>query len=122
MKKQILSEQFRRMQKIAGILNENEGEISTDIISFLESNKQELINGIGKRFDFDEDDLENLMDQEIQEGGDSEGNLDPEIAALGDEGLDFSFNSKKVKDVYGDASNFKLEINGKTVYGIAYNV
>jgi hypothetical protein len=37
-------------------------------------------------------------------------------------GLDFSFNPKKVKDTYGDASNFKLVIAGKPIYGISYNM
>jgi hypothetical protein len=47
---------------------------------------------------------------------------DAEIAGLGEAGLDFSFNPKKVKDTYGDASNFKLVIAGKPIYGIAYNM
>jgi hypothetical protein len=33
MKKQILSEEFRRMQKLAGILNENENEVNSNNVS-----------------------------------------------------------------------------------------
>jgi Tat protein secretion system quality control protein TatD with DNase activity len=95
---------------------------NTDILSFLESNKQELLNKLAKNFDWDEDDLEMLNEEEIGPGADADGNEDAEIAGLGETGLDFSFKSSKVKDTYGDASNFKLIIADKSVYGISYNM
>jgi hypothetical protein len=100
-------------------LNENE---DTDILSFLKSNKQELLSKLTKKFEWDEDDMEMMSEYEIEIGGDADGNEDAEIAGLGEAGLDFSFNPKKVKDTYGDASNFKLVIAGKPIYGISYNM
>ena len=100
-------------------LNEEEG---TDILSFLESNKQELLNKLATKFEYDEDDIESMSEYEIGPGADADGNEDAEIAGLGEAGLDFSFNPKKVKDTYGDASNFKLVIAGKPIYGISYNM
>jgi len=100
-------------------LNEEEG---TDILSFLKLNKQELLSKLTKKFEWDEDDVEMMSEYEIEIGADADGNEDVEIAGLGEAGLDFSFNSKKVKDTYGDASNFKLVIAGKPIYGISYNM
>jgi len=121
-----------RMNQLAGIITEgqarkmmqvlNENEENTDILSFLKANKQELLSKIAKEFRFDEDDMEDLNSEEIVIGGNADGEEDIEIAGLGEVGLDFSFNPKKVKDVYGDADNFKLIIAGKPVYGISYNV
>ena len=99
-------------------LNEEEG---IDILSFLESNKQELLSKLAQEFELDEDDMEMMSEYEIETGMDAKGNEDTEIAGLGEAGYDFSFNPKKVKDTYGDASNFTLDIAGKKVYGIAYN-
>ena len=99
-------------------VNEEEG---TDILSFLKSNKQELLNKLATKFEYDEDDMEMMSEYEIEPGADADGNIDAEIAGLGEGGLDFSFNPKKVKDTYGDASNFKLVIAGKPIYGISYN-
>jgi hypothetical protein len=128
--KQPLNEQFTRMQKLAGIITENQitsqpelnEEESIDILSFLKSNKQELLNKLTKKFEWDEDDIEMMSEYEIGPGADANGNEDIEIAGLGEAGLDFSFNPKKVKDTYGDASNFKLIIAGKPIYGISYNM
>jgi Tat protein secretion system quality control protein TatD with DNase activity len=95
-------------------------EENTDIISFLKSNKQELLSKLAQKFNWGEDDMEEY-DGDIVMAGDADGNLDAEIAGLGEGGLDFSFNPNKVKDTYGDAFNFKLVIAGKPVYGISYN-
>jgi hypothetical protein len=102
-------------------LNEEEG---TDILSFLKSNKQELLDKLATKFKYDEDDMEFMSEYEIGIGADVDGNEDAEIAGLGEAGLDFSFNPKKVKDTgwYGDSSNFKLVIAGKPIYGISYNM
>jgi len=59
---------------------------------------------------------------EIEVGGDSEGELDNAIAGFGEAGLDFSFDKSKVEDIFGDAYNFTLEVGGKTLYAISYNV
>jgi hypothetical protein len=102
-------------------LNEEEG---TDILSFLKSNKQELLDKLATKFKYNEDDMEFMSEYEIGIGADVDGNEDAEIAGLGEAGLDFSFNPKKVKDTgwYGDSSNFKLVIAGKPIYGISYNM
>ena len=110
-------------EEISKVMNEK-----TDIISFLKSNKQELLDKLAKRFEFDEDDMEMMSEYEIEMGADANGEIDKEIAALGLAGLDFSFNPKKVevsflyRDTYGDASNFELVIAGKPVYAISYNI
>ena len=96
-------------------------EEQEDILSFLKNNKAELIQVLAKKFNWDEDDIEDQSENEIEIGGDSEGNTDPEIAGLSDVGMDFSFNKNKVKDEYGDASEFIIKVGGKTIYGIAYN-
>ena len=101
------------------LLKEEEG---IDILSFLKSNKQELLDKLAEKYNYDEDDIEMMGEYEIGPGADADGNKDVEIAGLGEAGLDFSFNPKKVKDTYGDASNFKLVIAGKPIYGIAYNM
>ena len=97
-------------------------EQGTDILSFLKSNEQELRSKLAKKFRYDEDDIEDMNEFGLEIGGDEDGNDDKEIAGFGEYGLDFSFNPKKVKDTYGDASNFKLVIAGKPVYGISYNM
>jgi Tat protein secretion system quality control protein TatD with DNase activity len=100
-------------------LNEEEG---TDILSFLKSNKQELLSKLTEKFGWDREDVEMVGEYEIELGANADGNKDVEIAGLGEAGLDFSFNPKKVKDTYGDAFNFKLVIAGKPIYGISYNM
>ena len=100
-------------------LNENEEE---NIISFLKDHKQELIDQIAERWDLNEKEIEKYNSEEIVMGGNVDGDLDPEIAGFGEMGLDFSFNPSKVKDEYGDASDFTLTIAGKPVYAISYNV
>ena len=96
-------------------------EQQEDILSFLKNNKAELIQVLANKYGWDEDDIEEYSEMEILQAGDSEGNEDPEIAGLGEGGLDFSLNPDKVKDEYGDASNFTIRVGGKTIYGIAYN-
>ena len=100
-----------------------EGEIREDnILSFLKQNKTDLIDNLSQEFQFDEDDKEEYSGMDIEIGGDSTGELDNAIAGFGEAGLDFSFDKSKVEDTFGDASNFTLEIGGKKIYGIAYNV
>ena len=96
-------------------------EEQEDILSFLKNNKAKLIQILANKFGWDEDDIEEESEREILQAGDSEGNEDHEIAGLGEGGLDFSFNPDKVKDTYGDASNFTIRVGGKTIYGIQYN-
>ena len=100
-------------------LNENEEE--SEIIKFLKSNKQELIDQIAKRFDSNEKEIEKYNSTKIVMGGTVDGDFDPEIAGFG-EGLDLSFDPSKVEDQFGDAYNFTLTIAGKPVYAIAYNL
>ena len=114
-------------EEISKVLNENE---DTDIVSFLKSNKQELLSKLIKMLDIeeDEDDGESIYNYKIVRGANADGEMDVEIAGLFNPGygemagLDFSFNPEKVKDEYGDAGNFKLTIAGKPVYGISYSI
>jgi hypothetical protein len=113
-------------EEISKVLEENE---DTDIVSFLKSNKQELLSKLIKKLDIEEDeDDESIYTYKIVRGANADGKKDVEIAGLFNPvygemvGLDFSFNPKKVKDEYGDALNFKLTIAGKPVYGISYNI
>jgi len=114
-------------EEISKVLDENE---DTDIVSFLKSNKQELLSKLIKMLDIeeDEDDEESIYNYKIVRGANADGEMDVEIAGLFNPGygemagLDFSFNPEKVKDEYGDAENFKLTIAGKPVYGIGYNI
>jgi|FLOH01.1.fsa_nt_gi hypothetical protein len=113
-------------QDLVGNLNplnkENSLEQQEDILSFLKNNKAELIQVLAKKYSWDEDDIEFQSEYEIGPGADIDGNEDPEVAGLGESGLDFSFNPEKVKDEYGDASNFTIRVGGKTIYGIVYNM
>ena len=93
-------------------LNEEEG---TDILSFLKSNKQELLKKLATKFE----DKNLLYADIIKSEADAEGNYDAEIARLDMGGLDFSFNLMKVRDKQGDVSNFKLVIAGEPVYGFS---
>ena len=44
--KQSLNEEFRRMQKLAGIINENEAK---DLKSFIKTNKEEIIKQLNRK-------------------------------------------------------------------------
>jgi Tat protein secretion system quality control protein TatD with DNase activity len=119
MNKKLINE-AKRLQELAGI-NEVKIQPLGYIINFLKQNKQELLNQLAVKFNWDEDDMEYYSEQQIEMAADEDGYEDQEIAGLGEGGLDFSFNPGKVKDTYGDSTNFKLTIAGKSVYGISYN-
>jgi hypothetical protein len=112
-----LTEEVKRFKKLAGIVSENEGE---DIVSFLNSNKPELLDQLSQNLQGM--DVELLKHGAIEIGGDSEGELDNAVAGFGEAGLDFSFDEDKVRDVHGDADTFTLRVGGKTIHGISYNV
>ena len=92
-------------------------EQNNDIVSFLKMNKNELLQVLSQKFNWDEMDLEDYDENEIEPGINAEGEPDSEIAVLGD-GLEFSFNPAKVKD--DENSSFTLNIGGKTIYGLTY--
>jgi Tat protein secretion system quality control protein TatD with DNase activity len=121
MNKKLINE-AKRLQELAGINEVKIQPSGTGIIDFLKQNKQELLNQLAVKFNWDEDDMEYYSEQQIEMAADEDGDDDQEIAGLGEGGLDFSFNPKKVKDTYGDSTNFKLTIAGKPVYGISYNI
>ena len=95
-----------------GKLHENEME--SDIVSFLRSNKNELLQTLASKFNWDEDGMEEYSGMDIEMA-------DEGVAGLGEGGLDFSFDENKVADEFGDASTFEIEVAGKPVYGISYN-
>ena len=92
-------------------------EQHNDIVSFLKMNKNELLQVLSQKFNWDEMDLEDYDENEIEPGMNAGGEPDSEIAVLGD-GLEFSFNPAKVKD--DENSSFTLNIGGKTIYGLTY--
>jgi hypothetical protein len=92
----------------------DENEMSSDIVPFLQSNKEELLQTLASKFNWDEDDMEEYSGMDI-------GMADEGVAGLGEGGLDFSFDESKVADEFGDASTFEIEVAGKPVYGISYN-
>ena len=116
-----LINEAKRMQELAGIDEVKIQLPNEGIIDFLNQNKQELLDKLAVKFNWDEYDIEEFGEYKVEMGGDEDGKDDEEIAGLGDAGLDFSFNPKKVKDTYGDAEDFVLTIAGKPVYGISYN-
>jgi hypothetical protein len=95
-------------------LKNNLREGNEDIVSFLSSRKDELLQALAQEFKWDEDNIEDYQDTDIEKAGKG-------IAGLGEGGLDFSFDSSKVEDEYGDAHTFTIEVGGKTIYGISYN-
>ena len=93
MKKQLLNEQFVRMQRLAGVLNENENP--TGLITF-EQLKQACINNYREYIsDISDSDDEDNDAIEIEEAG----NIDELVNILdgmgfnGDEAYDFILNS-----------------------------
>jgi hypothetical protein len=106
MKRQILSEEFQRMQKLAGIITESEDSFGPNSIStFANEHFDEIQNMFGKL-----------------RGGKFEGftnNRGIEVAFIGtdeDDGMDISFDPKfeEMSDIYNDIE--PVEIAGKTVY------
>jgi predicted choloylglycine hydrolase len=94
MKKQLLNEQFVRMQRLAGVLNENENP--TGLITF-EQLKQACVNNYDNYvsgFDDEED-----LHQPFETGLDDTNNIDELVNILdgmgfnGDEAYDFIFSS-----------------------------
>ena len=102
-----------------------ENEMESDIVSFLQSNKNELLQTLASKFSWGEDDIKEYSGMDIER-------VDKGIAGLGEGGLDFSFDESKVAresiknisffDEFGDASNFEIEVAGKPVYGLSYKI
>ena len=92
----------------------DENEMGSDIVSFLQSNKEELLQTLASKFNWDEDDMEEYSGMDIEMA-------DEGVAGLGEGGLDFSFDESKLADEFGDASTFEIKVAGKPVYGISYN-
>ena len=92
----------------------DENEMESDIVSFLQSNKEELLQNLASKFNWDEDDMEEYSEMDIEMANEG-------VAGLGEGGLDFSFDRSKVADEFGDASEFEIKVAGKPVYGISYN-
>ena len=89
-----------------------EGKENINIASFLNQNKNELLQALASKFDWiDEDYIEDYSNEEVETGD------DPEIAGFVDSGMDFSFNPSKAEE----EGNFTIKVNGKTVYGTVYN-
>jgi hypothetical protein len=92
MKKQILNEQFVRMQRLAGVLNENE---NTGLITF-EQLKQACVNNYMEYVsDVSDSDDEDNDAVEIKGAGniDELVNILDEMGFNGDEAYDFIFDS-----------------------------
>ena len=91
-----------------------ENEMDSDIVSFLQSNKNELLQTLASKFNWGEDDMKEYSGMDIEMA-------DEGVAGLGEGGLDFSFDEGKVADEFGDASTFKIKVAGKLIYGLSYN-
>ena len=101
----------------------------TNIKTFLSENRTELWNILTKQNIIDPE-YWNITDMDFNTNGyyetaDDNGEIDlvesEHICGLL-EGMDLSFSRKYVTDMYGDASEFMIEVNGKKVYGLGYNV
>lgn len=97
---------------------------------YLEQNKTELWNELIKHELLALDDIEDgyitIDDLYCNRTGCYEGEGDElietdEICGVM-EGMDLSFDRKYVTDKYGDASEFEIEVNGKKMFGLRYNV
>jgi hypothetical protein len=94
------------------LLKEDQDLASNNIASFLNANKNELLQTLSSKFDWiDEDYIEDYSREEIITGD------DPEVAGFSDSGMDFSFNPSKVEE----EGNFTIKVNGKVIYGTVYN-
>jgi hypothetical protein len=91
-----------------------ENEMDSDIVSFLQSNKNELLQTLASKFNWGKDDMKEYSGMDIEMA-------DEGVAGLGEGGLDFSFDEGKVADEFGDASTFKIKVAGKLIYGLSYN-
>ena len=103
MKKQILSEEFKRMQKLAGILNESTLFPPNSISDFGNKHFDEIQNMFGKiRSEFQGTKTKGI---EVAFAGSDE-----------DDGIDISFDPKfkKMSDVYNEIEPVKIA--GKTIY------
>jgi hypothetical protein len=97
---------------------------------YLEQNKTELWNELIKHELIDMDDVEDeyitIDNLDCKQTGCYEGKGDDlietdEICGIM-EGMDLSFDKKYVKAFEYEASEFMIEVNGKKVYGLSYNV
>jgi hypothetical protein len=107
MKKQILSKEFKRMQKLAGILNESILFPPNSISDFGNKHFDEIQNMFGKiRNEFQGTKTKGI---EVAFAGSDE-----------DDGIDISFDPKfeEMSDVYNEIE--PVEIAGKTIYVNSY--
>ena len=102
MKKQILSEEFRRMQKLAGLINEN--QLNENIADFLNANIEEFKQKIadpGSSFEI-------MGDEKVATAGE------------GENGIDVSFDKEHMLKLFpeGDPYNKveEAEIAGRKIY------
>ena len=103
MKKQILSEEFKRMQKLAGIITESELFPPNSISDFCNQHFDEIQNMFGKiRSEFQGTKTKGI---EVAFAGSDE-----------DDGIDISFDPRfeEMSDVYNEIEPY--EIAGRTVY------
>ena len=94
---------------------------------YLEQNKTELWNELIKHELLNMDDIEDgyitINDLYCDRMGcwEGEDQLTDKICGVM-EGMDLSFDRKYVTDKYSDTSEFEIEVNGKKVFGLRYNV
>jgi hypothetical protein len=120
MKQQI--NEIKRMQQLAGIITENQANEKVNILPFLKSYKQELLDKLAKMLEWDEDDIEAMEKDELVGGitGTDE-NEDTKVAGFKYIGLQFAFDPEDLENEE-DAAEFKLNIAGKPVYGLYYSM
>ena len=120
MKQQI--NEIKRMQLLAGIIIENQSNEEVNILPFLKSHKQELLDKLAEMLGWDEEDLNDMKKDELVGGitGTDE-NEDTKVAGFKYIGLQFAFDPEDLENEE-DSTEFKLNIAGKPVYGLYYSM
>ena len=115
--KKLLKENFgksKRKKSLKEVENKN-------IVNFLKQNFDEFEQQLVPNYTEQEFDM-----NEVVEGAYLDKNGEPiksdKVASIGDLGLDFSFDKQYVTSFDGEGSEFEIEVGGKTVYGLGYNV
>jgi len=112
--KQQLNEEFRRMQKLAGLINENQ---SKDLLQFIKTNKDE----IAQKLDFVR--LEDIRIDDLGDAG-AIGIYTDEDNTEGESGLAFRFPEDVDEDFYGESGDKPrpITIAGKDLMYVGYNI
>ena len=97
-------------------------EQQENIVDFLKQNFDEFKQAIVHDYAEEEDITPNALVTGAYLEADGEPIESDQVAHLQDLGLDFSFDRQYVESFDEEGSSeFEIEVNGKTIYGLAYN-